>query len=1392
MSLIHNKEPLSNGSPGGSTKSFSVLQGRAGKKPGSSFFPAGFGLVTSKSAQSVPAASTGRGLNFLKQPKAVASCINFAMGRGRGSLIKDAPQISGAISSVSVEDHAIEVSPTAAVEEAVPDKFSDLPLPVHKVREEIIAAIRKTQVTIITGATGSGKVIIPNCVMKLFIICFLQTTQVPQFILEDAEKRGQPCNIIVSQPRKIAAISIAKRVAMERGSVLGEEVGYQVGLSKKVDTEEHSTRLLFCTTGVILQKVINEKDIHHYTHVVLDEVHDREIDLDLLVTIIKELMIHVSNDTKIVLMSATLDVKKFFEYFTFKQDCTPAVIEINVDRVFKIRKYYNEEIGLSESDINYERPGISAGVYRKAKELIEDRLKLSSGSILVFLPGIYEITSMNAILRNEKDLADQCLICVLHSSLSFSDQQIAFKAASKPKIILSTNIAESSVTIGGIDCVIDFCLTKYLESDKKSATAGLRVHWASQNSLEQRAGRTGRTCNGVVYRLVNRRFFDRLPVQTSPEMERVPLETTVLRVKLLDVEPPISLLQKTMDPPKRELIIRAIMILKELGGLERLDAENDFTHENGNLTYIGRIMAVLPLDVRLSKLIVMGYIFSLFDETITIAAGLNIKGIFRNRYGRELDDYVRKLEYADGSGCDSVAILNAYRKWKLMREQGHFKDWQEEKRWCEKFHLERKSLHEMLQMIEEIRERLIEVQLDSLKGEFSTSWTETEKPFVLKICLAATFIPNFFIYGTSSLENEDRIHREIGWKDPYNSVYLKCRDKGLFLEAYVEQIKDEIVKAGMCNHVDNVKVSVDQGSSKIFVEFVNDEIDDVREGYKALGTLTPGYAAPEVYKALRIGEQSGFKLRIKVMDDSDLCRYIEELGILDDRRGIKKMYYKQPADVAIPATCVPSLPGIVTHVKNCSKFWMQPMTELNKKNLEKIGEDLEKVAKFPIRNTIELKMSDLLVVKHSDKLKRAKVISVDSKNQMVKCFIYDFGPTEALPIEQVFKVKDKSVFDMPQLCFEASLSEIRPSAIKCPRGKWTAEAVQEFIRRVGGHECQIDVYSVLDDIASVSLSVGEENVNKSMVAMGYAQECEESFPRKDSHFDRIKNQSSDNHWFNAKDEFQQRVDKIATIPVPHPPMRSCTKFLNLNGPLSPMRCKVNPILTKGSSPCSVHPQSVNTVLLYDNPGNSYGCLLVAANCTTTRSETILHETTLMPNLPGLPVLLAMMFAPEVVFKRNDDKTRFEYIKFGLGCSTSRRFAFFPEHDASLPVNIELNEEDFDDINQLRFYMSYLLMTEPGEKVPGLKKEEKFEMLTGAKKFLMKIVSKKRRILSHAVEPTSEDWLVECQADAVVYNEQLHKGGGHYHQLNFPLLQKIDRVKAEKLLKEVEKVKSDYT
>lgn len=280
--------------------------------------------------------------------------------------------------------------------------------------------------------------------------------------MDEAISKNQPYNIIVTQPRKIAAITIATRVADERNSFLGEEIGYQVGLRKKMSAEEGESRLLFCTTGVVLQKLIQLNTIDQYSHVILDEIHERELDMELLMIIIRELLLS-NTTTKIILMSATFNPQPFVDYFTLNDGeelQKPAVMELKTNRNFEININYLNDIEMTDYFDNGTDPGISSNMYEVARKIIEKRITKSTKSILVFLPGIFEIQTLYNTLKKDGDIDEKALVCFLHSSMATVDQQVAFKAANKPKVILSTNIAESSVTIDSV-------------SDRNSSTLSL-------------------------------------------------------------------------------------------------------------------------------------------------------------------------------------------------------------------------------------------------------------------------------------------------------------------------------------------------------------------------------------------------------------------------------------------------------------------------------------------------------------------------------------------------------------------------------------------------------------------------------------------------------------------------------------------------------------------------------------------------------------------------------------------------------------------------------------------------------------------------------------------------------------------------------------------------------
>lgn len=1131
-------------------------------------------------------------------------------------------------------------------------------------------------------------------------------------------------------------------------------------------------------------------------------------------------------DTKIVLMSATLDAKLFANYFRVLEGPEVPIISMSLNRIYKIRTKYLDDLGNKSMDIvNTAVPGISDELLSLAAKKVLDHVGKRE-STLVFLPGIYEIRRMQTALGDLFDIESSCLVVILHSAVTAADQRVAFLPATRPKVILSTNIAENSVTIPDVSVVIDFCLTKYVVSNKQSSLSSLKLNWASKMNAEQRAGRTGRVCDGLVYRLVWKEFYNRgLDNYIMPEIQRTPLETVVLRVKLLDVLPPLKFLSHAMDAPSHESIIRAVLILKELGGLQRnsIDASlsERFDPTDGQLTYVGRVMAALPLQVQISKLIILGYTFSVLNEAIVIGACLTVQSIFTKSYRETFEDYTHKLIFADGSGCDFIACLNAYKFWKYMSEQGNFATPGAEEEWCLKYKLDRKSLHEVQLLILEIKARLKELNMKPLKGALMVTWQPNEKPLILKICIAGAFTPNYFISGELTELRESDINKEIGWCDFRNTIYFRCKEKLVHGALYQQQIKQKIVDAGICASTNDMELKFD--NFKIFVQFLGDSsqvdrekysVDSIRENFGSMNAMAAaGKIVPEVYKAVK-ARILGCRLSINIMaDDSD---YALDHGLAVETMGIVRTgqnFMKHPEMCVIPSTCTRELTGRVSHTVSCSKFWIQPSSA--KESLKTITEDLKEEileSAKQITRTDQLTLFGFVIAYHKC-WKRAKVLGVDSAQQTATCYMVDYGETVDLPVGQLCKINDnqkmRDCFDIPERCFEAALSEIAPSYVKCPRGKWTDEAVELFEEVNSENKFQKQVltfsllqfispfqqanfvvYSVHDDIASVELSIRGECINKMLVEQGYARKQEEFYPRKHNHLERARCQGYESRFFDAATEYSRRIDTMTDYKsIPHPPMNECSKQLSLIGPKSPLETTTEGILLSNPGKATIYPDSVNSILLIDDPSNWYGRLTVAANVTKKGDQTILHETTLMPAIPGIGILLGMIFSPEVSFKRNDAKSSYEFARYGLGASPEK-LPFFAQHDFILPVTIKLTKEDFAEINSLRFFMSWLLLNAPTEGLTTLSDEDKNDLMSNIKKKILQILSKERPVLPpRFVTDNLMRWPTDDQSDHTRWKRVMY-GDGIYPNFPYPPLHKLDTVTAAKLRKAMKELEFD--
>ncbi|XP_054164697.1 ATP-dependent RNA helicase TDRD9-like [Oppia nitens] len=669
------------------------------------------------------------------------------------------------------------------------DKPKRAALPITKYEETILSAIDINRVIIIEGATGCGK-----------------TTQVPQYIADHCAGQGLPFNIVVTQPRRIAAKSISARVAEERGWELGTIVGYQIGMDKSKVNED--TRLLYCTTGVLLQRLINTRKLDNYSHIIIDEVHERSIDTDLLLLVIKRLMSVQSVSVKIILMSATFEVPKLMDYFTIPifnnegqqiNEFSPAHIKI-IERPHKLSIFYLSSIksGLNILDtpqyrdireyqsaiIDKDIPCVSYEAMEVCVKILEEGLEgldesSTKGSVLVFLPGLEEITELKARLEDKKDTSKPSknwAIYPLHSSIPLDKQNEIFKRPllTERKVILATNIAESSITVPDVTYVIDFCLTKTLVCDIETHFPVLRLEWASKANLDQRAGRAGRVSTGRVYRLVEEPFFRRLPDYNEPELVRAPLDLSILRVKMLDMGSPKELLGLALSPPDLADIYQSMLQLKQVGAFKIMTTDREtnrvyYDEEDGDITTLGVIISNLPIDIRLGKLVVMGHVFDCLEDCIIIAACLSTHGIFRKDFNEGLNAYKSRLSWADRSFSDAIALSNAYKifkKYSVDFEGDRSGKLAES--WCRQNFLQYKRLLEVDYMIGDLISRLAYSNIIP-PNRPNRKRNRHEDELIVKVVMCAAFYPNFFTRNQIDIEN---IPKMLSAKDPLKTVAI--------------------------------------------------------------------------------------------------------------------------------------------------------------------------------------------------------------------------------------------------------------------------------------------------------------------------------------------------------------------------------------------------------------------------------------------------------------------------------------------------------------------------------------------------------------------------------------------------------------------------------------------
>ncbi|KAL1194653.1 putative pre-mRNA-splicing factor ATP-dependent RNA helicase DEAH8 [Cardamine amara subsp. amara] len=578
-------------------------------------------------------------------------------------------------------------------------------LPIHAYRDELLKLIEENQVLVIVGETGSGK-----------------TTQIPQYLQEAGyTKRGK---IGCTQPRRVAAMSVASRVAQEEGVKLGHEVGYSIRFE---DCTSDKTVVKYMTDGMLLRELLTEPKLDSYSVIIIDEAHERTLCTDILFALVKDVA-KVRPDLRLIISSATLEAKKFSDYFD------SARIYLIPGRRYPVEKFFRRlpEVDYLETVI---------------RTVFQIHQTEPTGDILVFLTGQEEIETAETKLKLRMiDLGtkgSEIIISPIYSNLPTELQAKVFEPAPKGsrKVVLATNIAETSLTIDGIRYVIDPGYCKINSYNPRTGMESLLVTPISKASAEQRAGRSGRTGPGKCYRLYN---VKDLEPTTIPEIQRANLASVVLTLKSLGIQDMFNF--DFMDAPPENALLKALELLYALGALDG----------NGEMTKVGERMVEFPVDPMLSKMIVGSEKYKCSAEIITIAAMLSVGNsiFYRPKNQQVLADNARMNFYVDTEKVgDHIALLRVYNSWKDVNYSTQ---------WCYENYIQSKSMK---------RARDIRDQLRGLLNKIGIELTSNPNDLdAIKKAILAGFFPH------SAKLQKDGSYRRV--KEP-QTVYVHP-NSGLF------------------------------------------------------------------------------------------------------------------------------------------------------------------------------------------------------------------------------------------------------------------------------------------------------------------------------------------------------------------------------------------------------------------------------------------------------------------------------------------------------------------------------------------------------------------------------------------------------------------------------------
>lgn len=543
-------------------------------------------------------------------------------------------------------------------------------LPVFKRREELLQAIAENQIIIVQGQTGCGK-----------------TTQIPQYLHEEGYtktelKHGDVKIIGCTQPRRVAAMSVAARVSQEIGSKLGHTVGYSIRFE---DCTSEGTVIKYMTDGMLLRELLDDPVLSKYSVMMVDEAHERTLHTDILLTLLKDVT-RARSDFRLVISSATLDEQKFAQFFG-----DPPIFRVE-GRLFHVKRLFKS---------NDQKNASSNMIDECLRVVLQIHRSDEAGDILVFLPGQEEIEELHKEVETQVKLLGnkikELLIRPIYANLPTDMQAKVFEKTPDRarKLVIATNIAETSLTIDGIVFVVDPGFCKQNRFSSKTGMETLAITRISKASADQRAGRAGRNRPGTCFRLYTRdEFNDEFEENTQPEIQRLNLANVVLLLKTMRIEDVLSF--EYIDRPPREALTFAIEQLTALGALDR----------QGELTHLGRRMAEFPVEPKMSKAIIASESYGCSEEVLTIMSMLSVNGsIFFKPKDKAVHAEASRKSFFSVTG-DHLMLLKVYNDWAASNYSKH---------WCFEKFIQYKSMcraRDVREQLEKLCEK-VEVKLMS-------------------------------------------------------------------------------------------------------------------------------------------------------------------------------------------------------------------------------------------------------------------------------------------------------------------------------------------------------------------------------------------------------------------------------------------------------------------------------------------------------------------------------------------------------------------------------------------------------------------------------------------------------------------------------------------------------